>query len=191
MDGLASGVAYICAMLFFFVAARQGQFFIGLIYLALAGSLLGFLFFNFFPARIFLGDTGSLLIGFLMATIIVLQSFGTESQESFFPILMPVIILSLPIFDTLRVILIRIKEKRSIFQGDQCHISHKLVDLGMSRPQAVVTVYVMTFSLGIGCTILDLSNRLTNWIILAQVLTMILMIILLMEFSRKVPHGSD
>jgi len=185
MDGLAGGVAYICAMLFFFTAARQGQFFIGLIYLSLSGSLLAFLYYNFYPAKIFLGDTGSLFIGFVLSSITVLQSFGVETEKNIFPILMPLIILSLPIFDTIRVILIRLSEKRPIFQGDRCHISHRLVDMGMGQPQAVITVYLMTLSLGIGCTILDLLDSFTNSIILVQAFFIILTLICLMVFTRR------
>src|SRR5262249_20497991 len=119
MDGLSVGVAYICTVLFYVVAARHDQFFLGLIYLTFAGSLLGFLYSNIHPARIFLGDTGALFIGFVLATLTISQSFETPTSQSFLALIMPVIVLSIPIFDTTRVVLIRLYEGRSIFQGDR------------------------------------------------------------------------
>lgn len=185
MDGISAGVAYICSMLFFFIAAEQGQYFIGLIFLTLAGSLLGFLYFNFHPARTFLGNTGALFIGFLLATISVVMSYATPASQTFFTILMPVIVLSLPIFDTARVTAIRWHEKRPLFEGDRRHISHRLVELGMTQSQAAVTVYLMTFALGVGATALDLQDRFANTVILIQVMTMIAIISLLMAFGRR------
>jgi len=185
MDGLSSGVAHICCMLFFFIAARQDQFFICLLFLTVAGGLLGFLYFNFHPAKIFLGDTGALFIGFLIATITVLQSFGTPSSSSSFHILMPIIILSLPIWDTTRVVLIRLVERRPIFQGDRRHISHRLVEMGMSQGQAALTVYTMTFALGIGCTVLDFADIFINYILITQAAIIILALTFLMTFTKK------
>ena len=185
MDGLSSGVAHICCMLLFFVAARQEQFFVALLFLSIAGSLLGFLYFNYHPAKIFLGDTGALFIGFMIATGTVLQSFGTVQSQSFFPILMPLIIMSMPIWDTTRVVFIRFLEGRPIFQGDQRHISHRLVEMGMTQRQAVLTVYVMTFALGIGCTVLDLADPFINYVIVSQAAFIILSLTFFMAFTKK------
>ena len=93
MDGLSAGVAVISATIFFFVTANQGQFFSALILVAFVGSTLGFLRYNFYPAQIFMGDTGSLFLGFILGSLTVTSSYVIAQSESLIPIVMPILML--------------------------------------------------------------------------------------------------
>lgn len=185
MDGLSSGVAYICTIFLFVVAAKQEQFFIGLSYVTLAGALLGFLYFNFPPAKIFLGDAGALYIGFLIATLTVLQSFGTDQNYGIFPILMPVCILALPIFDTARVVLIRWHEKRPIFQGDRRHLSHRLVEMGLGPRQTVLVIYLLTACLGVVSIPLENASPFLSGVLILQVFSIVLTFSMILAWAKR------
>ena len=150
MDGLSAGVATIASFVLLLNAWLLGEFFIALVLTAFIGSLLGFLLFNWHPASIFLGDCGSLFIGFMLAALTLLERFVTHAPSTYFPVLMPVIVLALPILDTTTVVLIRLREHRPIYVGDSRHLSHRLVSLGMSRPLAVATIYLISLGLGLG-----------------------------------------
>ena len=98
------------------------------------GSLLGFLLFNVHPARIFLGDCGSLFIGYLMGSLTLLERYVTHASGLLFPVLMPVLVLAVPLVDTATVMFIRLRERRPIYIGDNRHLSHRLVSLGFLAP---------------------------------------------------------
>ncbi len=151
MDGLATGVALICSSLLWLMAATLGESHIGLLLAALVGTLAGFLRHNFHPARIFLGDAGSLTIGYVISVFAILTSSvarrETVPNEWFGPV-MPVLVLGLPIYDTASVIWIRWREGRPIYRGDRSHLSHRLVELGMTEREAVGTIYLLTFCFG-------------------------------------------
>ncbi len=140
MDGLSSGVAFIASIIFFVTAWMHGYIFVGAVMLVFAGSLLGFLRYNFNPARIFMGDTGSLFIGYVLAALTILNRYYAEGSPTLFPVIMPVLILAVPVFDTLSVIAIRVKNGESIFKPDRRHFSHRLVRLGLTQRQAVLLV---------------------------------------------------
>jgi UDP-GlcNAc:undecaprenyl-phosphate GlcNAc-1-phosphate transferase len=185
MDGLTSGVAVICMLIFFFVAYLQHQFFITLLLLTLCGAVAGFLVYNFPPSRIFLGDAGSLFIGFYLGCFTVMESYATHANPSLFPVLMPLITLSVPLLDTISVMIIRIKNGQPIYKADKNHLSHRLVALGMSQRQAVLFIYLITFSLGIGATLLTMNDRLGNLIVTAQTISTILLIVIIMAVKKK------
>ncbi len=184
MDGLVSGVALIASSILAFVAIQSGQFFVALILCAFSGSLLGFLHHNIYPSSIFLGDAGSLFIGYVMAALALLQSYVTFGESSVLGALMPLIILSLPLFDTASVVWIRLKEGRPIYLGDKCHLSHRLVDLGLSQPQAVQIVYLLTFCLGINATILRNVTTIEGIIIAMQAMGLMALVAVLMKLGR-------
>lgn len=179
MDGLAAGVALIAVIIFFWVALQQGQLLVSAILLIFAGSLAGFLPYNFRPATIFMGDAGSMFIGFVIATLTILNTFYLEGSPTFLPVLMPLLILGVPIFDTLSVIFLRLKKGEPIFAADKRHFSHRLVNLGMSQKQAVLFIYLVTFSVGINATLLrgiELSGAI---VILIQALVIFSFIVFL------------
>ncbi len=183
MDGLSSGVAILASVIFFVVAYQQGQFFMTLILIALLGSILGFYPYNFPHPTIFLGDGGSLVIGFLLGVLTVLESYVTNDSPTLFPIALPLLVLSVPLFDTFSVIYIRLRERRPVFVGDKRHLSHRLVALGMSKRQAVLCIYLFTLILGINSLLLGKLTSYGCLIVLAQGLLIILLISVFMQLG--------
>ena len=140
LDGLAAGTSLLSLALISAFALSQESFSIALVALTVIGGLLGFLRYNTFPARIFMGDTGSQFLGYIVACLAILVTQGESSPIS--PVL-PLLILGLPILDTLTVMTIRIKEKRSPFSPDKNHLHHQLMSLGLKHYQAVGAIYIM------------------------------------------------
>ena len=138
LDGLACGVSFIVLVTFVILGLRQNLEALNLISIALAGSLLAFLRFNFYPAKIFLGDSGSTFAGFILATIGAL--WVLNSGTAFF-IFIPIIILALPIFDTLFAICRRYRGHRPIFQADKGHIHHRFLARGISHKNVVLILW--------------------------------------------------
>jgi UDP-GlcNAc:undecaprenyl-phosphate GlcNAc-1-phosphate transferase len=155
MDGLAAGVAAIAAGIFFLSVAPIGQTFTSVMFLMVAGTMVGFLFYNFKPATIFMGDAGSMLCGYMLASLAVLGTFYTPSSPTRVAVVTPVLALGVPLFDTLGVIYIRMKNRESIIRGDKRHFSHRLVDAGMSQKEAVIFIYLVAAVVGLGATLLS------------------------------------
>jgi UDP-GlcNAc:undecaprenyl-phosphate GlcNAc-1-phosphate transferase len=160
MDGLSAGVAAIAAAILAAVmllapdpTTHQPHLFVAGFLLVIVGSLVGFLVHNRPPARLFMGDTGSYLIGYLLAMSTLTATFAGPHTPPH-AILAPVCVLAVPLYDTLTVLAIRLRAGRSPFEGDKNHFSHRLVDLGMTRPQAVLTIYLATATCGLGALLL-------------------------------------
>jgi len=146
MDGLSAGVALVISAVFFVVAVETGQLFIAAFLSVTAGALLGFLLFNFPPAKIFMGDAGSYTVGYLLGATAVMFTFIPEGAAHVrgLPLALPFILFAVPFYDTLSVIVIRLREGRHPFDADRRHFSHRLTDLGMNTREAVLTIYVAT-----------------------------------------------
>lgn len=144
MDGLSAGVALIAAATFFVIAALNGQFLVAALSLALVGCAAGFLRHNRYPARIYMGDAGSLFLGLMLAVVAIRLRFGAPQHITVF---VPIVVLAVPLLDTALVTISRSIDGRSIFQGGTDHISHRLVTLGLPVPGAVGVIYgVAVFS---------------------------------------------
>ena len=185
MDGLAAGVAFIASMIFFVITAFQGQVFTATILLVFAGSIFGFLRYNMHPAKIFMGDAGSMFIGYILAVLTVVSSYYTKSSPTLFPVIMPVLILGVPIFDTIYVLAVRIKSKKDLLQGDMNHFSHRLVNLGMTQKQAVLFIYLITFCVGINALLLCFVNIWGSGLILVQAVCIFMIIIILERIAKR------
>ena len=148
MDGLSAGIALITAVVLSIVSAMQGRWELVTITLILAGTCLGFLRYNFNPASIFMGDCGSIFLGF---TIGALSIVGTYQHASnlIVTIAVPVLIMAVPIFDTALVTVMRNLTGRAVSQGGKDHISHRLVILGLSEKQAVLLLYLLSVITGV------------------------------------------
>lgn len=179
MDGLSSGVAFISAILFCLVAYFQNNFLNGILTLIIACSALGFIPYNFHPAKIFLGDSGSLLLGYLISILAILGVYLEKSLLTHLPIITPLLILAIPIYDTLSVIIIRIKLGISIFKADKRHFSHRLLNLGLSIPQTVLVIYLLTATTGIIALLLPKVTRIDAIIILVHTILILLIIAIL------------
>ncbi len=153
MNGLSSGIAGIAGIFFGIVMWTSGQPAVAVMSFALAGSCLGFLKHNFPKANIFMGDTGSLVIGFILASIAVLGSWNTRFLTT--SLMMPVIILAYPIFDTTLVTAMRLMEGRSVFQGGRDHSSHRLALLGLKRRRTVLVIFGICVMLGLGALLVQ------------------------------------
>lgn len=144
IDGLATGVTACIAMSLALINMVHGNVIVALLTLALAGASFGFLPFNSSPARIFLGDTGSLFMGLLLACIGILSLFKAATVSF---ILVPLLVFGLPLFDTTSVMLGRLRRGTPLFQGDQSHVHHRLLRAGMNHRQASYYLYAVTLLL--------------------------------------------
>ncbi|MEM6470696.1 MAG: MraY family glycosyltransferase [Planctomycetota bacterium] len=184
MDGLSGGVAAIIAASMAAVmlttpagAGSQPQLFVAGLLLAVCGALCGFLWHNRPPARIFMGDGGSYLIGFLIAVSMLMATFASAPRPH--AVLAPLCVMAIPIYDMSTVLWIRVREGRSIFLGDRSHFSHRLVSLGLSRTQAVLTIHLVTATCGLAAVLLVHVTVLQAIIVLAIVGCMLLLVVIL------------
>jgi UDP-GlcNAc:undecaprenyl-phosphate GlcNAc-1-phosphate transferase len=146
LDGLLAGVAAISSLFLFVIAVVHANPVVALVVIALAGAALGFLPYNFNPARIFLGDAGSLFIGYVFATVSIIGASKTAIAIS---LIVPVLVLALPIVDTAAVIVRRATSGKSITQADRGHFHHQLIfRFGLNVRQAVWLIYAVCFLLG-------------------------------------------
>lgn len=197
MDGLSAGVAAVAGGCFLAAALLNEQWFVSACLAMLVGACLGFLAFNF-PrrggAKIFMGDGGSLVLGFLLAFLTVRTTYfaGASSDDpttpariasgAWYGVFMPLAVLAVPIYDFISVVVIRLSQGRSPFVGDQQHLSHRLVHHGLSKPAAVAVIYGLTAVTGITGIVL---GHLEPWqAILAGVqVILILLVAALFEYS--------
>ena len=146
LDGLAAGVSSIAAVTIFLVAIEEGIPFVAMITAALAGAAIGFLYYNFNPARIFMGDTGSMFLGFMLAGISVI---GAVKSAATIALIVPILALGLPILDTTFAIVRRARNHRPIFKPDKGHLHHRLLAHGFTQKQAVLLMYVVSALFGL------------------------------------------
>lgn len=151
LNGLSSGIAGISAAFFGALALRSGDGYVAVFCFALAGACFGFLKHNFPKASIFMGDSGSMFIGFTLACLAILETWKTDAIS--LSLSLPVLILGYPIFDTTLVTLLRIIERRPVFIGGKDHSSHILASLGFKKTKAVLLIYIISFMLGL-CALL-------------------------------------
>jgi len=170
LDGLAAGVASISSLSLFFVTILRPDLdasiviYTAVITAALAGSTLGFLPFNFNPAKLFMGETGSAFLGF---TLGVISIQGTLKSYAAISIAIPLLVLGLPLFDTLSSIIRRIGSGKPIMQADRGHLHHKLIDMGLSQRQSVVIMYTASGALGLCAIVLADRGAISAIILLA------------------------
>ncbi|MCX7748876.1 MAG: undecaprenyl/decaprenyl-phosphate alpha-N-acetylglucosaminyl 1-phosphate transferase [Clostridia bacterium] len=156
LDGLAAGVASISSLSLFFVsviniANDPRNIVIAIITAAVAGSTLGFLPFNFNPAKIFMGDTGATFLGFILGSI---SAQGMMKSYAAITIAIPLLALGLPVFDTIFAVFRRLLSGKSIMSADRGHLHHRLIDMGLSHKQSVVVMYTASAALGLCAIVL-------------------------------------
>lgn len=194
MDGLSGGIAVIAGGLLLVAALLNGQWFVGAILGLLVGSTLGFLVFNFPPAKIFMGDGGSLIIGLLLAFLTVRTTYMPISETgptagAWYAVLMPVVILAVPLYDFLSVTLIRLSQGKSPFVGDLQHFSHRIRDRGLGSRSTILVIYALTLATGISGLLI---SRAQPWqaIVLGIQIFALICAIALFEY-RSPTKGSD
>ncbi len=146
LDGLAAGTAAIASLSIAYVAYIHGTYLVAGSMLALAGGALGFLPYNFYPSKIFMGDGGSLYLGFMLGTLSIL---GTVKSATLVAVIIPVLVLGVPIFDTMFAIFRRIVNKRPIMEADKGHLHHRLMSLGYGQRRATLMLYGISAIMGV------------------------------------------
>ncbi|MHC4700825.1 MAG: MraY family glycosyltransferase [Planctomycetota bacterium] len=185
MDGASAGIAVIVSSILFAAAAFSGQVFVGGMALVFIGTLLGFLLFNFPPARIFMGDAGSLVVGFFVALLSLRTTYHHESQsEQWYPVFMPLIVMAVPLYDFISVTMLRIRQGKSPFVGDTQHFSHRLKRHGLTDTQTALTLYLATLCTGLGAAFLYQVDLVGTILIFAQTI-LVLSIIAVFESTVK------
>jgi len=189
MDGLATGLTAIGSLSFFIVAEITGQSYLGFLTIALAGSCLGFLKFNFRPASIFLGDAGSTFLGFILAGIAVMGGWAEKNPKV--ALSLPIIILSVFIFDMIYITIARVWDGRvRNFKGwieytGKDHLHHRLVALGFNETQTVLLIYLIAACLGMGGINLIATENLKIYFEFIQAFFIFIIVAILMITGRK------
>ena len=160
MDGLSAGIAAIASFSFFAIAASNGQYLVAGLSLALGGCAVGFLRHNFYPARVYMGDSGALFFGFLVAFIGLKLQLNISREVS---VLVPIVVCSVAVLDTTLVTIARLRHGISPFQGGRDHISHRLVKVGLPVPVAVSVLYAAAAAVGVVAFVISESDRSAAW----------------------------
>ncbi|MBN2084384.1 MAG: undecaprenyl/decaprenyl-phosphate alpha-N-acetylglucosaminyl 1-phosphate transferase [Anaerolineales bacterium] len=188
MDGLAAGTSAVSALFFTILAASAGQGLVASLAAAVTGASLGFLYYNISPAMIFMGDTGSLLLGFLLAVI------GVRYAPSELPLgstwMVPIVVMGLPIFDTTLVTFSRILNRRPVSQGGTDHTSHRLSKLGLGNHRAVFSMYLAAGILGILAVFMTHSSPELATVIFGVILAVGLIALIILERMPPIPPNN-
>jgi UDP-GlcNAc:undecaprenyl-phosphate GlcNAc-1-phosphate transferase len=178
IDGLSSGISIFAAMIFGFVFLLHGQYLSAIICFILVGSLFGYLFFNFPPARIFMGDSGSLFLGFLLA-VLPIATFPSSGTS----LIMPMTMLSIPILDVISAIWRRTRDKQNVFSPDRLHVHHKLLDMGLNNRNILAVIYGLCLLSGLAAILFESSDNNYIFILFAWILVSIFFIYL--HYKKK------
>lgn len=185
MDGLASGVAMIAAAVFATTASYAGQLFVPVCCWLVAGALAGFLFYNFHPASIFLGDAGSQVIGLWLAVLTILTTFADPSQgQRPIGVIAPLVVMAVPLYDTLSVIVLRWRSGASVWAGDRRHFSHRLVSRGMGVRKAVLIIWLTTLVTALPAVLLPTASWPLAFGILLHTVLVVLLVAMLESVGR-------
>jgi UDP-GlcNAc:undecaprenyl-phosphate GlcNAc-1-phosphate transferase len=191
MDGASAGIAVIISCILFTAAALSGQVFVGGLTLVFIGALLGFLVFNFPPAKIFMGDAGSLVVGFFVGLLTVRTTYYHEAQSGqWYAVFMPLLVMAVPLYDFISVTLLRISQGKSPFIGDTQHFSHRLKKHGLTDTQTVLTLYLATLCTGLGAIFLYQVNLAGAILIFIQTV-MVLSIVAIFETTAQNDKAAD
>ena len=184
LDGLAIGVSSISALTMLAIAILVAEPQVAVIMAALVGACIGFMPYNMNPAKIFMGDTGSTFLGYIVACITIQGLFKFYAVISF---VVPFLILGLPIFDTMFAIIRRISHGQNPMAPDRSHVHHRLIDMGLNQKQAVAVLYVISAILGLSAVVLATSGE------IKAILCLMALIIVCLIAVRVIflPHMSD
>ncbi|MCS6963523.1 MAG: undecaprenyl/decaprenyl-phosphate alpha-N-acetylglucosaminyl 1-phosphate transferase [Thermoflexus sp.] len=164
MDGLSGGIGAVSAAFFLLLAALNGQYLVGALSAAVLGACIGFLRYNFNPASIFMGDAGSMFLGFLMAVLGIKLRF--PNNVAFVTWMVPVLVLGIPIFDTALVVFSRLRRGLNpLTTPGKDHLSHRLARAGMTHREAVLTLYLAQAALGALALFVAMAGMLESYLI--------------------------
>lgn len=187
LDGLAAGISAIAAFTMMLVNLSLGQLNGALVMALLSGAAIGFLPYNFNPAKIFMGDTGAMFLGFVLSAVAV---DGAVKSATAIALIVPILALGLPIFDTAFAIVRRFIKGKPIMQADKGHVHHRLLAIGLTQKQAVLYMYVISFCLGICSVILARMGIKEALIALTLVLCMLLVSVRYINISQEAKRST-
>ncbi len=183
LDGLATGITTIAISSMFIMAIIDGHVFAAYLCVVLIGANLGFLYHNYYPAKIYMGDTGSNFLGYMIAVISILGLFKNIAILSF---IIPIIVLAVPIFDTLFAIIRRVTNKQKIYKPDNKHIHYQLLRVGFNHRQSVLIMYAFSLLFGVLAIAFVNSPMIVTFIVTAII---VILIHLLAEIAGLVMNG--
>lgn len=181
LDGLAAGVSGIASIFLVAIALINNQITEAILVSALFGGILGFLPYNFNPAKIFMGDTGSNFLGFALSVISI---HGTMKQYTAIAVIIPILVLGIPIFDTSFAILRRLLNGKPPWEADRGHLHHRLIDAGYSQKQSVLLLYTLSILLGVTALTVTNSSYLKLFVIIA--ILSVFFIFIIKRFKRTI-----
>ena len=182
LDGLAAGICFGACLVLLWAAVRTGQEYPAADLLAgLAGACLGFLFFNFHPARVFMGDSGSMFLGYAIASVSIL---GLLKTPVIIGLVLPLLVLGMPIIDMTFAVIRRKWKGQPIALADRGHLHHRLLDIGLSHKQAVLALYLMSAALGGAAVFLSLEDW--QWAVGLMVAVCMVLTVVFLTKSRQV-----
>jgi UDP-GlcNAc:undecaprenyl-phosphate/decaprenyl-phosphate GlcNAc-1-phosphate transferase len=187
MDGLAASVGLVAALLFCAAQVAVGSLFAPAVLLVVVGALAGFLVHNRPPALLFMGDAGSNFLGFLLGSLTVVGTFTRVERGGVYSpygVLAPLLVMAVPLYDMTSVVLIRLREGRSPFVGDRRHFSHRLVARGLTPPQAVLTIDLVTLAGGLGALLLHRLDGMGAGVVVLQTCSL-LGVVAILELSAS------
>ncbi|MCD4699523.1 MAG: undecaprenyl/decaprenyl-phosphate alpha-N-acetylglucosaminyl 1-phosphate transferase [Phycisphaerae bacterium] len=186
IDGLSAGVTAICSAALLAAAAASGQLFVAGWLCLLLGASLGFLVFNFPPAKIFMGDAGSLVLGFMLGVLSILTTYYRGGPSGvYYSVFAPLVLLAVPLYDTISVVWLRIRNRRNPMVGDRRHFSHRLLRRGMSQRKTVLTIYLATAATAAGASLLAHVDRIGAILVFAQTVGIVMIVALLESADRR------
>ncbi len=192
MDGLSAGVAAVAGAILAVASLASGQLFVPALAAAVVGGVAGYLVFNFHPARIFMGDAGSLVIGYLLAVLTILATYyDPDRRLSPFGLLVPVVVLAVPLYDVGSVVIHRLRLGISPFRGDRRHFSHRLVRRGLTVRGAVLTIYLATAATGLPAIVLPRVSWPYAVLLLGQCLCVVAIIAILEHAGPSAVEGAS
>ena len=193
MDGASAGIAVIISLFLFVIAILSGQVFVACSAMIFAGTLTGFLVFNLHPASIFMGDAGSLVIGFFIAFLTLRTTYyhTTAEENDWYTVMAPIVILAIPLYDFISVTILRISQGKSPFVGDTQHFSHRLKKLGLTNFQTVLTLYLATIATGLGAVVLTKAVWPYGLLVFLQTIVVLEIVALLESIGRNGKKQSD
>jgi len=182
LDGLAAGVSIISSVVMLIISLMVSDITVAIIMAALAGACLGFLPYNFNPAKIFMGDTGALLLGYILATMSILGLFKFYAVVSFAA---PFLVLALPLVDTSFAFLRRLLKGQNPMAPDRGHFHHRLLDMGLSQKQAVVIMYSISGVMGLAAVVVATSDEVRALILVAAIIVASIIVFFAFRGKRK------
>jgi UDP-GlcNAc:undecaprenyl-phosphate GlcNAc-1-phosphate transferase len=186
LDGLSAGVALVGAGALLTIMGIAAQPDWGFLLAVICGALVGFLRWNWHPAKVFLGSAGSLLVGYLLAVATMMVTYKAGTENWLIPLLTPLFLVAIPLYDTLSVILIRLLQRRGIMVGDRSHFHHRLMRIGFSHRQTVAFVVLISFAIALSAVRLVTASFRQSLLILLQIVGIFAILILAERVANNV-----